>query len=232
MFSLIKLAPRIYHLRVTSQYDLCSIFMRYQEFYESSNERFVNQKFTLAEFSSWYTRNVGNGEFSYCTDWCGFNMPLKIIKNCRDLGISDPNMYDSIMSGIHDMIECIDPDSYIIGSTPELDALDHEITHAMFYVNETYKEQVIKTIANISKTLWLKLITILENEAYAPHVYIDEINAYLTESSVHEFFEEFKINQEFKKLRNNLLVLRKKFIPNDQTPRNGSKTSAGRKSKT
>lgn len=231
MFSLIKLAPRIYHLRVTTQFDLCSMFMRYQEFYESSNERFVNQKFTLAELQSWYTRNVGNGEFSYYTDWCGFNMPLKIIKNCRDLEISDHNMYDSIMSGIHDMIECIDPDSYIIGSTPELDALDHEITHAMFYVNESYRVQVIRTIAHITNSLWLKLTTILENEAYAPHVYVDELNAYLTEPSVHEFFEEFKMNQEFKKLRNNLLTLRKKFI-NDKVIGNGGKTSTRRKSKT
>jgi hypothetical protein len=195
--------------------------MRYQEFYESSNERFVNNSFTIAEFVLWYSNNVGKGEFTYCTDWAGFNFPLDIIKKCHDCGISDPNMYDSFMWGIYKMIDTLEPDSYLIGTSKESDTIiDHELTHAMYYINEKYKtsvDDVIKYAIAWWKPFYEKICEVLSNEGYAPHVFWDEINAYLTEEDVFDPIQDLENEMGYKKLRENLITLRKDFFEGDKS---------------
>lgn len=215
MFSLIKYAPRVYHLQFTKRFDLCATFMRYQEFYESANPRFVNSSFTLAEFERWYTYNTGGDEFTYHSDWSGFNMPLNIIKCVHDQGIADPNMYDSLMWGIYKMIDSVEQNCYIIGTSKECDIIDHELTHAMYYINEQYKldvDNVIKYAVVWYQSLYEKLCSTLSNEGYAPHVFWDEINAYLTEQDVYQPIGELSAEDGYCELRDRLINVRKKYF--------------------
>lgn len=219
MFSLTKYAPRVYHLQFDHQFDLCATFMRYQEFYESANPRFVNSSFTLSEFELWYTKDSGKEQFTYHSDWAGFNMPLDIIKRVHDCGIPDPNMYDSFMWGIYKMIDTLEGDCYIVGSSKDVDIIDHELTHAMYYVNQDYKREVDDRISSICNSELLdELYNVLTDEGYAPHVFVDEINAYLTEYQMYQAFEDEELMNipGFKALRQDLMKIRKRYFEKEK----------------
>lgn len=211
MFSLTKIKPRIYHLEFTTHYDLCMCFLRYQEAYESTEDRFKTSSFTLVDYMKWYTLNSSRGKsksFRYIEDWTGFNIPLDVIKNVRDRGITDPNMYDSLFSGIYDMITaCGEYNCYLIGSqVGELKTMKHELVHAEYFTNVAYRTKVLSEIRALNVELYDELSTLLKNLDYSVEVLDDEINAYLVAGDTNCFSSLTK-KQGFKTLKKKLISL-------------------------
>lgn len=204
MFTFKKLRDRLYELRFDDAHEMCMTFLRYQEFYESP--RYVGRSFTLAEFISWYVKEQSkDGTFSYPQDWGGFNIPVRIIGEVNDIGIDDNNHYDDFMWSISRIISTQCDDAYLIGLEKGSSLDVHELTHAMFHIDQSYQVNALVIMA-VYKDLTNSLRKILFDNGYADVTSLDEVNAYLVTED-YTFFEDKKNLPEFHKLQAELKAL-------------------------
>jgi hypothetical protein len=161
----------IYHVSFDSQEELAMTFLRFQEHYESPN--FRGRYFSLNEYKTWYAQQ--NGSFSYVEDWSGFNVPSYILEPFR-FGLFGElsNLEAKFLSVFDDT----DRRYYIIGTNDDGATLDHEICHALFYVDNLYRESV-EAIIKANKDALSPLFNQILSLGYHEAVLIDEANAYL-----------------------------------------------------
>lgn len=57
MFKLTKEKEKIYLLCFDDRYDCCMYFLRYQEYYESPNQKFYRKQFTIVSYMDWYIKH-------------------------------------------------------------------------------------------------------------------------------------------------------------------------------
>lgn len=180
MFNLKKVYNGIYLLEFNSHIDLVSHFMRFQEIYESQNPNFNHKPFELIDFIKWYTEtNSDSYNFSYYSDWAGFNIPLNIITDFYDK-ISDKNSHDHFMKSIAEYIEkdCNIP-AYLIGAqSGNNTTMRHEVAHGLFYTDHEYKDAMLKIISTINKDKINDMYEILTGLGYSESVLDDEVQAF------------------------------------------------------
>jgi hypothetical protein len=185
-----EVKSRIYCVTVDDDYDRAMLFCRYQEFYESPYKKFRGKPFTWMEYMRHYKTEWKKDVFTYPEDWSGYNIPSNIIHQAHHIFCKDTE-YDSIMNDIYwyctnDSTEKNDgrqTDWYLIGaSSKDLNTMDHEIAHGMFYTNKEYKKEVVKLINNIKPTHYEKLKNKLIKMGYVNDKKIidDEINAFMS----------------------------------------------------
>jgi len=129
-----RILPHIYHLQFEDAYDTAMHFLRFQEYYESLKYR--GQVFTLIDYMEWYSKNYGEGIFSYPDDWTGFNVPGNVLIEVTESEIPDFNKYDIQMRALVETVREEEKGHpfYFIGTTVGDDpgTLDHEISHALY----------------------------------------------------------------------------------------------------
>lgn len=203
MFQFKRLRERLYELRFDNQHEMCMSFMRYQEYYESP--RYTNRKFTWAEYMSWYAKFQNkDGDFSYARDWAGFNIPAHIIAQVRDKGIDDPNHYDSLMHAVYGIISSECDDAYLVGVKAAQKGLDkHETTHAMFYIDCSYRNECLGLIDQAHPSLVNEMKKCLFARGYTEVTVMDEIQAYLTTGG-EKMFDGLQAELDFKELKRGL----------------------------
>jgi hypothetical protein len=182
MYKVEKLFKGAYLVNFDDQYQMCMHFLRYQEFYESPGDQFRGKKFTLIDFMEWYSKKFGDGAFTYSVDWGGFNHPGDTIEKVHALGIDDLNKYDVEMLKISNQIRKKTKEKfYIIGSLGKgkNSALNHEISHALYYLDGAYKEEMDALTAKMSKKSREMLFKYLERIGYTKEVFWDENQAYM-----------------------------------------------------
>lgn len=225
MFSLTKIRERVYALKFDKSYELCMAFLRYEEFYENLNPRYRGHSFTIVEFMSWYTTKFAKGKykgiFTFTEDWGGFNLPVNIIDQVHKLGIPDPNHYDALMAGIYGLISVEAEDAYLIGISSENNEgfKEHELTHAMWHVDQEYKQKITNIIDEASQQdpSFIKQIKkALSDEGYVDAVMNDEISAYVA-TGEEGFFSKVKNKKMMTQLRKDIKAVHKKhfkaFLP-------------------
>jgi hypothetical protein len=166
----------VVHVRAPNQQDLCRMFIRPQEFYESPYPEIRGHYFTLAQFGPRYAADHG-GVFDY--DWHGFNIPGHVMIEffstfSRDLSPGEQAL-DFFTRGL-------DP-FYLIGShegDEEEDALEHELVHATYYLNDWYRANADKLVKEFqAEPESAALVTYLKARGYGDTTLIDELNAYM-----------------------------------------------------
>jgi hypothetical protein len=213
-----EIMPNIYCVMVDDDYDRAMLFCRYQEFYESPYKKFRGKPFTWMEYMRFYKNSWKKRTFTYPDDWAGYNIPSNIVHQAHHIFCKDTE-YDSIMNDIYwyctnDAMEKNDgrqTDWYLIGaSSKDLNTMDHEIAHGLYFTNIEYKKRVSKLIKGIKPTHYEKLKKKLTKMGYVNDKKIldDEINAFMStglyngmdtkELKVYE--KDFKKN--FKKFKN------------------------------
>lgn len=182
MFILKRIMPKLWHLHFETQYDLTMHFLRFQEYYE--NPEFAGKFFTISKFKKWYKKFSGKTAFTYPKDWGGFNIPsfalLPFINNPKE-AFPDKNIRDELMLGIIKTIITADGKKfYLIGTFGDqsLEALKHEIAHALYYLNNKYKNKMQKNIAKLGELKIKKLHKLLAEKMYGENVLDDELQAY------------------------------------------------------
>ena len=187
MYKLTKYLDSIYLVQFEESYELAMTFLRYQEFYECSNEDIRGKQFTLLQFIDWYVKEVNDYDsFSYHLDWSGFNIPSTIVKEVRQLGILDMNHYDARMFDIYDEIRLMHGDGnfYLIGTSEPTDmediTLEHELAHGLYYTSEEYRNEMNETLDSLSTQSKVLLADYLTETGYPEKVHSDEIQAYLS----------------------------------------------------
>lgn len=170
---------RIHLLIFDTQKDVASTFLRFQEHYESPE--FRGKIFSLEEFKEWYVQNSPKGketgEFTYYSDWNGFNIPSSVLKPFYQ-GKFNPlsEQERKFLQRFKDEPEPF----YVIGvyrATKNLGAiLRHETAHGLFFTDETYRNEVLKILSQFDTE---SIRDELRSKAgYHEQVLDDEVHAY------------------------------------------------------
>ena len=178
-----KIYDRIYHIHFDRQFDLCMTFLRVQEFYESPE--FKDHYFTVADFMDWYSCG---GDFTYVTDWDGFNVPSPAIDEFFELidyYDGEWNAFDAELATIHKILSDREKgDYYLIGTYSKEDEIDqmvlnHEIAHALFASNFDYRRKMERLINKLPKQkVVAKMSETLDEYGYHRAMHRDELQAY------------------------------------------------------
>lgn len=184
------LSPGVIHLKAKSQYEISAPFMRLQEFYESPYG--VRGKvFSLEEYMDIYAAKKGN--FSYYTDWAGFNVPGNIVDRFFELFgdflDKELTMWDQILEETAKEDGEHNGKYYLIG-TYSADCIDHEHCHALWYLYPQFRKQSRTLLAKLPVTLRKAVNEYLAETGYHKGVFEDETNAYLSTSSMWEIHED------------------------------------------
>jgi uncharacterized protein with PQ loop repeat len=172
-----QIKPYLYHVNFRNMYEMASMFLRFQEYYESPE--FKGKVFTLKEFKKWYSKNFGrDGKFTYYEDWSGFNIPSEVLKPFYE-GKFDP--LSKKEKALLEEFKDVKGDFYIIGTFDSYKYIDetlrHEIAHAMFRYNPEYKKEII---AALGDEKYEDIVDVLKNKwGYNNSVIQDETHAFL-----------------------------------------------------
>jgi len=158
--------------------ELCSTFLRFQEYYESP--KFAGKYFTLDEFKEWY--QDGEEEFTYYSDWSGFNIPSWVLDPFYEGEFSPLSAEENWFLSLFQDKDRYREKFYIIGTFGKDggSALKHETAHGLFYVNPSYKEEVQEALKGLSKKTVMDIKKILSVD-YHDNSLEDEIHAYTME---------------------------------------------------
>lgn len=192
------LLPGIYVLNFKTQYELCMSFVRMQEFYESP--KFRGKYFTLEEYIDYWSKEFGNGSFTYPSVWNGFNIPGKVIYDWFEKFTNIRPKEEDIVIQINKLIkkEVVNPHMeadrcleyykkiYIIGAHGEdgkessNHIIEHELAHAMYYFYSEYRENCQKLLKKVSKKDYNNAKKLLLKQGYENRVIDDELQAYFS----------------------------------------------------
>lgn len=183
MIKLLEVYPGIFALSVEDQFLRGMLFLRYQEHYESYSDEFRGKHFLISDYIDWYKDWSGNSDFTYMSDWVGFNLPSNSIVECM-WGVPDWNVYDDAMKYIVDKIGNILGDNpfYLIGVGP-MDVngiLNHEIAHGLYYLNPEYKNKMLEHIYSIPVDVRVNFKKVIAEMGYCNNVSDDEMQAYMS----------------------------------------------------
>lgn len=175
-----EIVPHVYHLEFTSRYNLAMHFIRFQEYYESP--KYHKRFFSLVDYMEWYSAKY-DGNFSYPTDWSGFNVPSRSLLPfiSTPSPIPDPNKYDKYMCNLIKAINEKEKGNpfYFIGTRKgDTSTLRHELSHAWYTVDPEYREKADKLLEQMDQEKRKKAREVLEATEYHPTVIDDEIVAY------------------------------------------------------
>lgn len=172
-----EIYPNIYLVTTDSQETLCRIFCRFQEFYESANSKYRGNIFELTDFLTWFKTEYG---VEYFNQWDGFNLPSPTIDQfLKRLRESSSHLSPDESWLLENLSNIKSENFYVIGCLEgdEMTLL-HELSHALFYLNDSYKT----TMTHVYESCVLDfhpLITHLKKMGYCNDVLIDEFAAYL-----------------------------------------------------
>ena len=182
-YKLEEIRKGVFLFTTENRYDLCMLFLRYAEFYESPNPEFKGKLFSIIDFMEWYSKEYGNGAFTYPNDWSGFNIPGKTLKEIMSWGgFPEKNKYDLLMGEVLDKIleTGCGWDFYLIsGITGQEKTKEHELAHAFWFLDKKYQTEMSSLVTQTSSNAFEKMQDRLKEDGYCDEVIYDEIQAYL-----------------------------------------------------
>ena len=183
-----QIRKNIYLIEADHQIELTTTFARPQEFYESPYKEIRGKYFTLSEFIDVYSRK---GDFTYYTDWVGFNFPGEVLNRFFRLFRRDMSKKELILKKLVQKVYKNKRDKFYIIAAVKNSALTikHEIAHAYWYLYPEYRRNVEIAIKRIPKKLYNLAKRTLLNMEYDVRFVDDEIQAYLstdTQSTIKE----------------------------------------------
>jgi hypothetical protein len=159
------------------------MFMRAQEYYESAFEEIVRKQFKVSRFVDVYKQQYGRKDFTYGSDWSGFNIPSYILEECMfNIPEDEINNWDKLMLDVIRIIrENEGGHNYYLLGVDELanELLEHEFAHAMYYTLPEYKAEMDKITAECDPTVKDMMYKCITEYGYADHVLPDEMQAYM-----------------------------------------------------
>ena len=168
--------------------------IRIEEFYESPFEEIKGKYFTLDRYMDLYAESK-NGVFSYFTDWAGFNIPGPVLLEWlltfrHDLRDKER----ALLCQVEPVVKAWSQTYLIALEESRKDVLDHEIAHALYFLNPDYKNIQDWLIESIPSDIKAKFYNYLQNAGYDKSVFHDEIQAMISEclegiSKIEDYFK-------------------------------------------
>jgi hypothetical protein len=180
-YKITELFPKVFVFIIPDDYIRAMLFLRIQEFYESKNRKFKGKKFSFWDYKEWYSSLKG-GNFTYTSDWSGFNVPLSVALKCKKISkVETP--YDIEMNKILNKIckKQNSKGSYLIGvKSIKSNTFKHELAHALYYTDKIYKNSMDIITKSIGNKNLKALKCRLKEFGYCEEVLMDEIQAYMS----------------------------------------------------
>lgn len=167
-----KIIDSVYLMKFPTQKEMAQTMLRFQEFYESP--KFRGRIFTLDEFKKWYVKR--NGDWTYYTDWSGFNIPSSVLTPFRESRF-DP--ISPLEQALLDAVAHIPEPFYIIAVSDEgqSDTLRHEIAHGLYATNPDYRAEVYMLLMGVQLAPMIRYL--MNGNGYHYASFLDECHAYL-----------------------------------------------------
>ena len=175
-----SISENIIHITLPNKKLLAETLIRFQEHYESPFDDIRGKIFTLGYVRSRGNRQTGlntyEGGKNFRPDWSGYNFPSSTLEPFIR------GLFDPLTSNEKDVVNVLKYKTgsfYVIGTVEGVDpreALEHELCHALYYVNKEYKEQCDNILKDYDLTFFFKW---LEKIGYCQDVLLDEAQAYL-----------------------------------------------------
>ncbi len=176
-----SITPEIVHITLPTRNELAQTLIRFQEHYESPFPDIRGKIFTLGMVRAKGGRKKPGvasyeGGKHYTAEWSGYNFPGSTL---------DPfikGLFDPLTSIEQDIVEALryrQDRFYVIGTYGDDDpgdTLNHEIAHALYYVNADYKAAVDSVLAPMDLA---GIKQMLRDWGYCEEVLDDEVQAYI-----------------------------------------------------
>ncbi|KKM60287.1 hypothetical protein LCGC14_1543320 [marine sediment metagenome] len=196
--SIDEITDGVFHIQTESQYEIASAFMRVQEFYESPFKEIRGHFFTHEQYMDVYaygSDRSGSDEitFSYFEDWVGFNIPGNAFNKWVKL-FSKYELWEkeeNLINLVYDNLKKKTDNFYVIGTYSTASVIDHELSHAWYYLDPAYKRTMLSLLRKLPKRIKKQCAQHLKKEGYTSRVYNDEIIAYLSTNPMTRTAEMF-----------------------------------------
>jgi hypothetical protein len=184
-----ELGNKLYCIKFQTQYELCSTFMRLQEFYESPLKQIRGKFFTLEEYMDAYAEARGN--FTYTEDWAGFNVPGQTVRKffkvfAHDLLEKEKRLQTTLQSLIDGKGRF-----YVLGTYGKHLAMEHELAHGFWHVSNSYKKAMREQIKKLLQADYEYFKKCIRNMHYDESVVDDELQAFMSTSDLRELQNMF-----------------------------------------
>jgi len=184
-------------LEFNTQKDLALAFCRVEEYYEGQPK--LNRNYTsFVDFIDFFMKD--DGSINYFNYWSGFNIPGDVFKEWFQKEMSDKTKWEIALS--QEVALKLDMDSpfYVIGGKKgDMNVIDHEIAHALYYMDESYKAEMEEMNYNFFKQhrmQYSKMVKKLKKMGYGENVIKDEVQAYMSTSKKSELVNDFGLNYD------------------------------------
>jgi hypothetical protein len=189
---LTKLTPQILVFKCKTKKELALTFFRVQEFYEAQNAKLRGQSFDTFKFLD--VMMADNGKLTYFfPGWSGFNFPSDVFHEWRRLNPVATSYEAKLISQVEKALPKGKPFYVVAMLEGDKDTLDHEVAHAMFFLNKDYRECATALVRGLPTKLRSHMLLALKKLGYAKGVTVDEINAFLATSDNKYLWKRFKL---------------------------------------
>jgi len=182
-------------LEFNTQKDLALAFCRVEEYYEGNPK--VNGKYlSFVDFIDAFMTD--DGKLDYFHYWTGFNIPGNIYMEWSQKNMSDKTYWElALADAVTKKLDLEKPFYIIGGKKGDMNVIDHEIAHALYYMNPDYMcemEELNYEFYKSYRMQFSKLVKKLKKMGYGNNVVRDEIQAYMSTSTKKELVEKFELD--------------------------------------
>lgn len=167
----------IVHATFDTRKELILTLCRPAEFYECASTRLRNRAFTFEQFIDYYLRD--NATLNYY--WSGFNIPSASLERFFATFDLSPREHQ-----LRRITQPLSKRPYYLIATLAHDrsTIRHELAHAHFSLNVTYRKQATALVRSLPPRTHRAITSKLATWGYAAGVMTDEVNAYMATSGV------------------------------------------------
>jgi ribosomal protein S9 len=184
-------------LEFNTQKDLALAFCRVEEYYEGVPQ--LNKKYTsFIDFIDFFMKD--DGSINYFNYWSGFNIPGNAFMEWSQQNMSDKTYWElALINEVEKKLDLASPFYIIGGKKGEMNVIDHEIAHALYYMNESYKSEMEDLNYDFFKKhrmQYSKMVKALKKMGYGENVIKDEVQAYMSTSKKSELVIKFGLDYD------------------------------------
>jgi hypothetical protein len=206
-----KLGKQLLLFTFKTQKEITMTFFRMEEYYESPIKGLYQNKFDVFDFLN--ESMDDNGHIDYFSKWIGFNIPGHSIRDWSELHCPNYTPKEAeVLNHINSKVDTSQPFYIIAAKEGKTDVMDHEIAHALYYLDKGYKTVMNIKVSQFKKQFpvqYLKVQSWLKQMGYNKSVFMDETQAYMSTSDKKEIMSKFGIKvTEYKKMERVILEFR------------------------
>jgi hypothetical protein len=182
-------------LEFNTQKDLALAFCRVEEYYEGRPQ--LNRNYTsFVDFIDFFMKD--DGTIDYFNYWSGFNIPGNVFMEWSQKEMWDKTYWElALINEVEKKLDLTKPFYIIGGKKGDVNVIDHEIAHALYFMNDEYKELMESLNYDFYKKYrmqYSKVVKALKKMGYGENVIKDEVQSYMSTSKKSELVDEFGLD--------------------------------------